>query len=275
MSSPRTHEVTTDDGVTIGGRVYGHGPPLVFVHGSQGDGDLDWRTLLPYMRREFTCHLLSRRGRGTSGDHPDHRPGRVVDDVVTYVDSIRAPVGIVGWSAGAALTLAAARALSGSLVGVAVYEPPLGGVMDDEQRADRAEAVTRMRELDAEGRSTDAARAWAEFVFHDAEVAALAASGYLDTAGRYVPVLLEDVQQAMATEGFDPGDPDVLRDISSPMLVLHGPDTRPFFTAAAQHVAEHVPDARMHEIPGAGHAAPLTHPEVLADALADFFAERW
>jgi hypothetical protein len=32
-----------------------------------------------------------------------------------------------------------------------------------------------------------------------------------------------------------------------------------------------VPNARVHEIPGAGHAAPLTHPEALAKALTEFF----
>jgi pimeloyl-ACP methyl ester carboxylesterase len=28
----------------------------------------------------------------------------------------------------------------------------------------------------------------------------------------------------------------------------------------------------VHEIPGAGHAAPLTHPEALAEALIELFA---
>jgi pimeloyl-ACP methyl ester carboxylesterase len=34
----------------------------------------------------------------------------------------------------------------------------------------------------------------------------------------------------------------------------------------------YVPDARIQVIPGAGHAAPLTHPEALAEALTEFFA---
>ena len=60
--------------------------------------------------------------------------------------------------------------------------------------------------------------------------------------------------------------------ISAPVLVLHGGVTRPFFTTSAHHVADHVPNARTQEIPDAGHAAPLTHPEALADALTEFFA---
>ena len=43
-------------------------------------------------------------------------------------------------------------------------------------------------------------------------------------------------------------------------------------TASARYVADRVPNARVHEIPGAGHAAPLTHPAVLAEALTEFFA---
>jgi pimeloyl-ACP methyl ester carboxylesterase len=54
--------------------------------------------------------------------------------------------------------------------------------------------------------------------------------------------------------------------------VLHGADTKPFLTASAQYVADHVPNARIHEIPGVGHAAPLTHPEALAEALTEFFS---
>jgi pimeloyl-ACP methyl ester carboxylesterase len=47
MSNQRTHDVATFDGVTIRGAVCGQGPPLVFLPGGIGDGDLDWPTLLP------------------------------------------------------------------------------------------------------------------------------------------------------------------------------------------------------------------------------------
>jgi pimeloyl-ACP methyl ester carboxylesterase len=56
------------------------------------------------------------------------------------------------------------------------------------------------------------------------------------------------------------------------VLVLKGSQTRPFFTTCAQHVVDDVPNARMQEIPGAGHAAPLTHPKALAGALTEFFS---
>ncbi len=101
MSDPHIHEAITTDGVTVRGAVHGQGPPLVFVHGSQGDGDLGWQPLLPHLTGRFTAHLPGRRGRGLTEDHPDHTLGRMVDDLIAYVDSVEVAPGVVGWSAGA------------------------------------------------------------------------------------------------------------------------------------------------------------------------------
>ena len=97
-------------------------------------------------------------------------------------------------------------------------------------------------------------------------------AGYFDAAGRYVPTMLTIFQQFGEYQGPDADDPAVLGAISAPVLVLLGSDTKPYATAAARHVADHVPNARIHQIPGAGHASPLTHPEALAEALTEFFA---
>ena len=56
------------------------------------------------------------------------------------------------------------------------------------------------------------------------------------------------------------------------MAVLLGSRTKPFFTLSARHVIDHVPNARVHEIRGAAHAAPLTKPEALAKGLGEFFS---
>jgi len=56
------------------------------------------------------------------------------------------------------------------------------------------------------------------------------------------------------------------------VLVLHGSETKRLFAASARAVTDRVPNARMQEIPGAGHAGPLTHPEAVAEALTEFFS---
>jgi len=271
MSNQRTHYVTTSDGVTIGGTVHGQGPPLVFLHGVIGDGDLDWQALLPHLTGRFTCHLPSWRGRGLSDDHPDLSFGRRVDDVLAYVDSLREPTRLAGWSGGADTALAVA-ARSDALNAVAPVEPVMPPLMDEQEQAALGDAVARMGEMAAAGRLTDAIRAFARFPFTDEDIAVAEHAGYFEATARYAPNLLNALQQVAAYEGPTPDDPAVLGAITAPVLVLHGSGTKPYATAAARHVADHVPNARIQEIPGAGHAAPLTHPEALADALIEFFS---
>jgi pimeloyl-ACP methyl ester carboxylesterase len=270
MSKQRTHYVTTTDGTIIGGAVHGQGPPLVFLPGGIGDGDLDWQALLPHLIGRFTCYLPSLRGRGLSGDHPDLRLSRLVDDLVAYVDSIGEGTGLVGWSAGGMVLAVAAQ--SEAVDAVAAVEPTMFSLIDDQERAALGEAVARMGELAAEGNMTEAARAFLSFPFNDEETAVADEAGYFEATGRYVPTLLDQLPQTMESEGPDPDDPVVLGAISAPVLVLYGSDTKPFLAAGARHVAEHVPNATLREIPGAGHAAPLTHPEALAEALIEFFS---
>ena len=269
--SKRTHHVTTNDGVTIRGTVHGQGPPLVFWHGAYGDGDLDWTALLPHLTGRFTCYLPSWRGRGLSGEHPDLSYGRRVDDVRAYVDSIGEPTGLVSWSGGANPALAAA-AQSDAVTGVAPFEPTIGSVMDEQERAAFRDAVGRMRELASEGRLTEALRAAASFPFNDEELAVAEDAGYFEAAGRYVPNLLNVFRQLMEHKGPTADDPAVLGAISAPVLALHGAVAKPFWIRSARYVAEHVPNGQVQQIPEAGHAAPLTHPEALAEALAEFFA---
>jgi pimeloyl-ACP methyl ester carboxylesterase len=272
MSNPRTHHVTTTDCVTIGATVHGQGPPLVFLQGAIGDGDLDWQALLGHLTARFTCHLPSLRGRGLSGDHPDLSLGRLVDDVLAYVDSIGEPTGLVGWSLGAGLALLAAGAQSDAVAAVAAVGPGMPGLMDEQERAAFGAAVARTGELAAAGDLTAAVRAFAGFVFNDEDIAVAEDASYFEAAGRYVPNMLNFLRQQMEYEGPMPDDPAVLGAISAPVLVLPGSDTRSYETASARHLAGHVRNARVQEIPGAGHAIPLTHPKALAEALTEFFA---
>jgi pimeloyl-ACP methyl ester carboxylesterase len=270
MSNQRTHYVTTSDGVTIGGAVHGQGPPLVFLQGAIGDGDIDWNRVVGHLTGRFTCHLPSLRGRGLSDDHPDLSTPRLVEDLLAYVDSIGEPTGLVGWSGGGTFALGVA-AQSDAVTAVAPFEPGILSLADEQEQAVIGDAVARTGELAAAGKMTDAVRAFAGWPFNDEEIAVAEDAGYFEAAGRYVPNLLNLLQQAMESE--DPAaDPAVLGAIQAPVLVLLGSDTRPFFTASARHVTDHVPNARVHEIPGAAHASPLTHPEALAEALTEFFS---
>jgi pimeloyl-ACP methyl ester carboxylesterase len=270
MSSQRTHYVTTTDGVTIAATVHGQGPTLVFLQGAVGDGDIDWNRVVEHLTGRFTCHLPSMRGRGLSGDHPDLSVQRQIDDALTYIDSIGEPIGLVGWSGGASHALGVA-AQSDAVTSVAPFEPGVLSLANQEVQALIGSALARTGELAAAGDLTAAVRTFLGFPFNDEEVAVADDAGYCEAAGRYVPNMLNFLQQVM--ERGDPAaDPAVLGAISAPVIVLLGSDTKPFFISSAKYVADHVPNVRIQEIPGAGHAAPLTHPEALAEALTEFVA---
>lgn len=243
----------------------------MFWHGAYGDGDLDWRGLLPHLTAGFTCFLPSWRGRGISEDDPNLSYERRIADVVDFVASIGEPTGLVGWSGGANPALAAAG-LSDSVKAVALFEPTMGSVMDDDDRKAFGVAVTLMAELAARGKLTDAVRAAASFPFNEEEIAAVEAAGYFEASGHYVPNLLSVFQQLREHEGPTVDDPSALASIATPVLVMNGADTKPFWVRSAQHVANHVPNSSIQTIPKAGHAAPITNPAPVAEALAKFFS---
>ena len=144
-------------------------------------------------------------------------------------------------------------------------------LMDEQEQAALGDAVARMAELAAEGRLAAAARAFAGWPFNDEEIAVAENAGYFEAAGRYVPNLLNLLQQGKEHEGPTPDDPAVLGAISVPVVVLHGRTPSP----SCRHRAvcgRPRPQRTVRKIPGAGHAAPLTRPEALAEALTEFFA---
>lgn len=273
MSSQRIHEVTAADGASIVGTVHGDGPPLVFVQGIMGDGDLDWQAVIAHLSDRFTCYLPSWRGRGRSAAHPDVSFDRLVDDVRAYTDSMPGPVGLVGWSAGANLALLAAGGAPPDAVhAVALVGPSMPWLMDERERAALVGAVARMNELAAEGWLTEAIRTFAEAPFTDNDIVVAEEAGYFEAVGRYVPHLQDVQQQAMAYQGPTPDEPTVLRAVSAAVLVVYGSQAKAHDLTAARHVGAHVPDARTQRITGAGHAIPLTHHEELAAALTAFLS---
>lgn len=272
MRDTRVHRAVTADGIEVVGRVLGDGPAMVLVHGGIGDGESAWEAMVPHLADRFTCYLPSTRGRGLSADDPDHSPPRLEDDVTAFIDSIGEQVYVVGWSGSGSWVLGAARR-SHAVAAVAVYEPTLIAMMSD---GDRAETVVTMQQVGAaaaDGRLVDAVRVFASWICTEEETAALAQTSFEDVWAARVPAMLRFVQQDGSYEGPRSTDPEALAQITVPVLVLTGQQTRlrPFFGAAADFIARHVADSQTWELPGAGHFAPVLKPESVADELITFF----
>ena len=271
MTNGRIHRAVSADGTEIAGRVQGQGPPLVLIHAPVHDGDIAWEVLLPHLTDRFTCYLPSLRGRGRSGDSPDHSPPRFREDVNAFVDSIGEPVCLMGWSDGCSLAFGAAADCT-AVAAVAAYEPAVWALMREDDLARLGAALAQQGEATAAGRLVDAARIFHRFVCNDNEFAALDAT-YLDRQARLFPLLMQEIQQRASDGGPAPTDPELLGRIDAPVLVLLARQTRlsTWFTDSAQHVAQYVADPHVRELPDLGHFAPLVAPEPVAKELISFF----
>ncbi len=262
MTEERIHRAVAEDGTPIVGSVHGTGPALVLVHGAVADGGSEWAELLPHLTDRFTCYVPSLRGRGRSGDHPDHSRQARLQDVVAFVRSIGGPVGLVGVSGGGMLVLGAAARLPG-LTAVVAREPVLYEVLDDDLRAEFERATDHMAEAVDQGRRTEAVQPFLALVGNDEEMAALSEDPEaLEAASRYLEADIAEFREGFDGSGPSPTDPAVLASVAAPVLLLRGPQTAlRWFSDSVDTAAEHLPDATVREIPGTGHLGHLLYPE--------------
>ena len=273
MQEQRVHRAISKDGTEIVGRVEGQGPPLVLVHGAIADGDSEWAAALPALAEHFTCYLPSTRCRGLSGHHPDVSRQARVDDVVAFVESIGAPVGLVGVSGGG-MTVLGAAAQTSRVSALAAYEPVVFEAASDERLAILERVIAEMSEAADRGRPHEAIAAFAATIANEQEQAALDADPDAVTeAAHYLETDIEELREAHRFEGPSPTDPAGLRRIGVPTLLLHGGATpTPWFADGCRFAAERVADATVEEIAGVGHFGLLMAPERITPSLIEFLA---
>jgi hypothetical protein len=263
MTDDRIHRAVSADGTEIAGRVHGQGPPLVLVHGVLDDGDLAWEALVPHLTDRFTCYLPSVRGRGLSGDSPDSlapAPPGGLRRVRRQHRRTGLPGGLVGrrsWALGAA-------ARSDAVAAVVLYEP--FGVRGD--AGGRPRPFRRRVEQVEEAACRRPTRRWISRLpplrLHRRRVRR--PGGGLPRAVRKPPPGdARSCSQRSPTRG--PGPPTPRCSHRSPCRSCSCRARRPagtFFADSAQHIAQHVADPHVRELPGVGHFAPVVAPEPIA-----------
>lgn len=276
MTEERIHRTVSADGTEIAGRVIGQGPPLVLVHGAIGDGEFAWTELLPHLTDRFTCYLPSTRGRGLSGDHADHSPPRLQEDITAFVASIGEPVCLLGWSGGGPLVLGAAEQTD-TVAAVASWESAGSNeAFGADGMADLGRFGSAMEQVGVaanDGRLDDALRAFLIGICTDQEIAALEGTDFHQRWAGGVPEMLVFLQHVMSTEDPGPFAWDALARVTAPALQLTGAETLlpTMFGNVARFVNEHVADAQVRKVTGVAHFAPVVAPEVVAEELTNFF----
>jgi pimeloyl-ACP methyl ester carboxylesterase len=257
--SSRLQTVRSSDGTTIAYEQFGAGPPLVLVHGSISDRSY-WTPVVPVLAEHFTVVTVDRRGRGDSGDTDTYALEREFEDLAAVVAAIAEPVHLVGHSYGGLCALGAAR-VSDDLASLTLYEPAL---VDD--AAIPEEFVAALEAMVAAG-ERDAA---VELMM--GELVGLPVEALADLradSGAWQPMVdcVHTLPRELRGVGTFAFDANSFRDLDVPTLLLRGADSPPELHVGIDMVLAAIGGARAVTMPGVGHEAVTTGPDVLVTAL--------
>jgi pimeloyl-ACP methyl ester carboxylesterase len=243
----------------------GSGTPLVFVHGSTSDHDTAFRFVIPMLEKYFTIHAMDRRGRGGSGDGPEYSFERELEDVVAVVESAGEEVNLFGHGFGALLALEASLRTP-AVRKLCIYE---GGITTSRSTIYPPGTVERMEQFLEDG-NRDAV----VFTFMT-EIIRMSTDdlGVLRSQPRWLERLknAHTIPRELHADRDYRFDPARFAGFEVPTLVIVGE-----FSPESDHVdalvlEKSLPNARVEELPGAGHAATHTAPEMFAGVVGDFF----
>ncbi|MGH9210197.1 MAG: alpha/beta fold hydrolase [Acidimicrobiales bacterium] len=243
--------ITTSDGVTLGYRRVGAGPPLLLVHGGATDHRC-FDPILDLVARHYTVTAYDRRGRGMSGDGPDYSLDREAADVVEMarVTGGDEPVALIAYSYGA---LAALRAVTTRRVPVrslVAYEAPLGvpGVIP---------AAGEVIALVDAGRYDEAIRLFVSSTFHlsDGVVNAMTAHPMWQVSLAAAPTAPRELTAALAARLDPPAVP-----VPPVRYLVAEEGGNPAFREVAALVQGTIAGADVATVPGLPHFAMATEP---------------
>ena len=250
----------------------GNGVPIVFVHGSWDDH----RSWSPCAEQLAARHrIVSYDRRGHSASTAPERQGSIIEDVadlVAILEHVGTPSVLVGHSYGATVCILTTLDHPQLVIGAVVHEPPLFAVLKrDKQNAALLESVgasmaeaARLIEL---GHGEDGARTFVDDVafgpgswentFNDDQRATMVAN-----AGTWLDQYRDPDRLALS--------PTRLAEADRPLLITRGTQSPAIYGPSLDIALAGAPNVACSYIDGAGHAAPLTHPDDLARVITDF-----
>jgi pimeloyl-ACP methyl ester carboxylesterase len=236
------------NGISIYYAVYGHGSPVIFLHGGLANTDY-WGNQVPAVAAHHTVILMDSRGHGRSTR--DARPygyDLMADDVVALLDTLHfARADVVGWSDGAILGL-----------DLAIRHPDRVGKVF----AFAANTVTSGVQESVEKNPTFAR--FIERAGHEYEK--------LSATPKEYDAFVAQITKMWETE---PNWTDAqLQSIRSPVLVVDGDHDEAIKRAHTEYIAATIPGAGLLILPNTSHFAFLQDPTLFNAALLHFLGDR-
>ena len=253
-------------------REVGSGPGVVCLHANASSSS-QWRALLETLAPRFHVLAADSYGAGKSPAWPRDRPVGLRDEV-ELLEPVFAragvPFALVAHSYGAAVALIAAVTQPPRVRVLALYEPTLFALLDAESPPPN----------DADGIRGAVARA---VVALDAGDPARAAQCFIDfwmgpgawdqmPEARKAPIEISINNVRGWASGLF-GEPTPLRafaELDVPVLYMIGKNSPASSVGVARLLTRALPRVDVVEFDGLGHMGPITHPEVVNEAISDF-----
>ncbi len=268
MNGSSKQLIDSMDGTPIAIWRTGSGPPLVLVHGMIADHSTTWRLVLPELSRWFTVYAMDRRGRGGSGNAPEYELRHEAEDVAAVVDTVRAPVCLLGHSFGGLCALEATLLTEG-IERLIVYE----GVFLRGADFLSETLISTIEDLLGAGRTEDALvfflREGADLTEPEIELLRSNPDAWqlrLDNAWT--------IPREWGVQRRYEFEEHRFRNMRAPTLLLVGSESPSRVLRAAHAVARALPDARVSEMAGQEHIAMYTAPDLFVEEVVRF-AGRW
>lgn len=257
--------VISQDGTSIAFERLGQGPALLMVHGSTVD-HTRWGGIVSMLAERFSIYLVDRRGRGASGDGPAYHVAREFEDVVAVLDAIPSPAFVLAHSYGAICALEAMR-LTSRIAKAVLYEPPLPVpgrrlfIADDLGR--------RLDGLLAKGDRAGVVETFLREVMRtpEPELARMRRSSSWQVRLATAHTLPREVMTAYAYQFC----PEAFAQVSVRTRFLIGGRSPVYMQEATRMAADAISGSEVVSLPGQGHAAMATAPELFVDEVVGFF----
>jgi pimeloyl-ACP methyl ester carboxylesterase len=255
------HEVISADGTRIGLLTAGAGPPLLLVHGGAGCIE-GWQSPWGALTSRWRVTAMDRRGRGSSGDTGPYRLSKEFQDVAAAAASMAGdgPVDVFGHSYGATCALGAAG-LGAPLRRLALYEPPGPQAAPRQWR----EKMTAMVEAGKPG------RAMMSFLTEIIGLTGEQVDGLRNAPPSYdiMPIVSATLpREALALASADLTA--LAGAVAVPVLLILGDASPPWAGEITRELTAALSESKVAVLPGQGHLAVDSAPELLARALTEF-----
>lgn len=257
--------VLSADGTRLAVEKVTDGATTVLMVPGGPSGRTRWADVAARLDGQYACWLMDRRGRGDSGDTEPYSCHREYEDLACVAAALGDDVVVAAHSSGATCALGAA--LCGApFAGLVLYEPPwpVDGPLAT------AEQISAVESLVAAGDRDDAlSMAFVDVVGVPAPVVAmLRRSPVWAEWASYVHLWPREMRE---TEKLS-RDLSLLAAVDAPALVLCGGLTDGKLRQSTTAIAAALPNASVVELPGQGHGALGTAPDLVAAAISPFAA---